>query len=713
MPRPGPSRSRPLSRSAKAARYSGANRASRESASSSTSSPSPGSMSASHAAAGCAGTTTPDGASAANAVLLPLPAVPSTRMWPSATGSQRATATPLLLRQIDKAEAGPGKLLGQHERWQGLEPGSARRRGARPAHRDRVDVGRARERELHRTRLGAGGGEDAPTTHVRGQLRRGIRSDHGDAVGPIVHAHADAQVCVGEHGIAHDAGRALRAEHEVHPERPAARGEIGEQRMQVGMLGDHRGELVDDDHEAGETLNALDVARAGRHERPLAIAQLGSKTLEGAARPIAIEVGEDAGDVRQPPERRERGAPLEVHEQQRELLRRLHGGHREQPGDEQLALAAAGGARDDRVRPVCDEVDEGGPGGIDRRCAGQSGRRAASCEHRPERHHGRQCAAVLGEAVAGGVGGELPHPAHGCDARERLRPHLAPLVAIGVPGDARPGAVRPQHDPASHGEPGLGFGHGDERGGCRIPADSERDRPAARRRWWANGVRELRHPAVVPAAPAAPVPGRRQGACETRDDTARDGGRDRERSDDPDPEPGVDDHGGVVQALRPIREPVEGLGDAARVLHRRTFELHSAARGPATERDGHWFGQRARPALRVRGGGRRELARRRRRLGQSVTLPIVPREDQVADAFGVGEEAREFLPGGATRAQACVDEARDRGHGTQRGEDERERRAGEQPDRQGGEHGCDGRDDWEPVRRRRVGRPRRRDAFDD
>ena len=81
----------------------------------------------------------------------------------------------------------------------------------------------------------------------------------------------------------------LRAEHEMHAERAPARGDVGDDRAELGEPLDHRLELVDDDHEPGE-LDATDRARAmsrapapGEHR--LAVPELGPQALTPRARP--------------------------------------------------------------------------------------------------------------------------------------------------------------------------------------------------------------------------------------------------------------------------------------------------------------------------------------------------------------------------------------------------------------------------------------------
>ena len=192
----------------------------------------------------------------------------------------------------------------------------------------------------------------------------------------VGHPQADPQRAVREQAVADHAGRALGAEDEMHAERAAARRDVGEDGVQLGMVAEQRGELVDHDHEPRKIDPRIeDVARPGAGDRRLAPAHLGPQALDRAARAGAVEIGDDAGDVRHAGERVERRPALEVGEQEAHLARGVRRAQREDPGDEQLALARAGDPRDDGVRPVGDEID-------DRRLA------ALAPDHRGEPCHG-------------------------------------------------------------------------------------------------------------------------------------------------------------------------------------------------------------------------------------------------------------------------------------------------------------------------------------
>src|SRR3546814_15358459 len=74
-------------------------------------------------------------------------------------------------------------------------------------------------------------------------------------------------------------------------------------------------ELVDDHDEAGE-VGGGHVALSGTGEDALAVTDLGAEAVNGAAGAASVEIGDDPGDVRETRERFERGAALEIREQE-------------------------------------------------------------------------------------------------------------------------------------------------------------------------------------------------------------------------------------------------------------------------------------------------------------------------------------------------------------------------------------------------------------
>ena len=169
-----------------------------------------------------------------------------------------------------------------------------RRRPAAARRAQPLRVARLGQREL-RPR-GCSPAPSAISARPRGLRRQpggGIGADHRDAVGAIGDPQRDAQRDVREHRVAHDARRPLGAQHEVQPERTAARGEVGEQVVQVGLPGHDGGELVDDDHQTRASPRAeravarasiVDRAHAALGQQPLATQQFGAQALDRPAR---------------------------------------------------------------------------------------------------------------------------------------------------------------------------------------------------------------------------------------------------------------------------------------------------------------------------------------------------------------------------------------------------------------------------------------------
>ena len=196
-------------------------------------------------------------------------------------------------------------------------------------------------------------------------------ADDGPAVTPIGDTQAHAQRTVRQQGVSHHPGDALRAEDEVHAERTTARCDVGEHRVQLGMLAQQRRELVDHDDQARQADSRVgDVPCADRRQCALAHPDLRTQTLKGPLRTVTVEIGDHPRHVGDPSERVERGSALEVRQQEDDLFRGVARTQRQHPRHQQLALAGSGHARHDGVRTVVDEVDRhddagrrGEPGG--------------------------------------------------------------------------------------------------------------------------------------------------------------------------------------------------------------------------------------------------------------------------------------------------------------------------------------------------------------
>ena len=136
-------------------------------------------------------------------------------------------------------------------------------------------------------------------------------------------------------------------------------------------------------------------------EDPLPVAQLG---LERAQRPVGqllVEVADGADGVRQPLAGRERGAALEVDEDEGQPGRVVAGRETGDQRAQELALAGAGGAADQAVRAVADQVDARSRRSRRRRPASRSGsRRPSSCGSPPASSRRGRAAAAAGPGRA-------------------------------------------------------------------------------------------------------------------------------------------------------------------------------------------------------------------------------------------------------------------------------------------------------------------------
>ena len=199
--------------------------------------------------------------------------------------------------------------------------------------------------------------------------QRGV--EEGGLLGPehvvgvvlVGHPQRHAQVGVGAQVVLDDAGGTLRREDEVQAERTAALGDVDDAVDELRHLLDEGGELVDDDDERrrgvdlAAPLELDEVLGLVPGEQVLAVVQLGRERRERAAHEVRRQVGDEADRVRQLDAVAEGRAALVVDEQEGDALRRVRGGHAEDPRLEQLGLAGTGRATDERVRAVGADVD--------------------------------------------------------------------------------------------------------------------------------------------------------------------------------------------------------------------------------------------------------------------------------------------------------------------------------------------------------------------
>ena len=199
----------------------------------------------------------------------------------------------------------------------------------------------------------------APAGKAAVERCRGLVADHVDRIGPVVETQREAEVGVGADLVADDACRTLGGQHEMHPEAPAALRDADQRVQHLGMIGGERGELVDQHHQAGQDGRVGqidDVGDAALAQHRLTLGQLGTEAAQHPVDRSGFEVGHQTGHVRQIDEHVERRTALEVDEDHTEPIRWQCDGEAEHQRAEQFALAGAGGAGEQRVRPVSYEI---------------------------------------------------------------------------------------------------------------------------------------------------------------------------------------------------------------------------------------------------------------------------------------------------------------------------------------------------------------------
>ncbi|MEG8037681.1 hypothetical protein QP157_20890 [Sphingomonas sp. LR61] len=157
----------------------------------------------------------------------------------------------------------------------------------------------------------------------------------------------------------------------MHAEGPTALCDPDQAGHEVGQLGDHRGELVDDEHEPGHRLArttafqvrfvVLDVLGAGRGEDVFAAGEFGAERSERALDEVLVEVGDEPDGVRQVGRHAESSAALVVDEHEGHLVRMVRERERRDEGLQELGLARTGRSCDETVWAVLHEVERERP----------------------------------------------------------------------------------------------------------------------------------------------------------------------------------------------------------------------------------------------------------------------------------------------------------------------------------------------------------------
>ena len=120
-----------------------------------------------------------------------------------------------------------------------------------------------REGRLEGHELSRPEARDGPARTISRNGGRVGRVDHVDRVVAVGDSQGDSTSGVGANVLGHDTGRALGGQHHVNAQTAAPLGNSHEGVEKVGEIGGERGELVDNDQQAGKRLEV--TAAAGDH----------------------------------------------------------------------------------------------------------------------------------------------------------------------------------------------------------------------------------------------------------------------------------------------------------------------------------------------------------------------------------------------------------------------------------------------------------------
>lgn len=359
----------------------------------------------------------------------------------------------------------------------------------RPAAR----VGRLEGHEPAGTRL-----RDAAARDARVERRRDRIVDDILRVGLVGHAQGDAQVGVGAQVVLDDARGALRRHDEVDAEGATALRDVDDAVDELRHLLRERRELVDHEHERRRRLGVLplleleQVLRLLAVEQVLAVVQLGLEARERPAHEVRAQVGDEAHAVRQLDAVGEGAAALVVDEQERDAIGAVRCRHAEHPRLQELGLAGAGRAADERVRSLRAQVEGHDVARALSHDRAQRARpleprelRAAAVDDRrvlPPAVDDRR--RILGDLVAHereehdgvrDVGAVVDDDARVDDGREALREHAHVLERDALDGDALLRLARAHGPGPRRIQPARDVDEAAARGGERLDGRSDED----------------------------------------------------------------------------------------------------------------------------------------------------------------------------------------------------------------------------------------------
>ena len=202
--------------------------------------------------------------------------------------------------------------------------------------------------------------EEAATGHAWRQVSRIGAAQHLAAFAGGFHPHTDAKFDVRAHLVG-DATGPLGRQDERNALSAANAGDAFELSLILSPVGDHLGELVNDDKEEGIGRDGAVVAFASVLDnvfgarldiQALAALHLRRNRREHARHAIGGKIGEDVNAVRQLGKLAEGTAALVVHQHKVERRRAVADRHAANQRDEQFGFARAGAAGDHPVNAV-------------------------------------------------------------------------------------------------------------------------------------------------------------------------------------------------------------------------------------------------------------------------------------------------------------------------------------------------------------------------
>ena len=206
---------------------------------------------------------------------------------------------------------------------------------------------------LHRTAPGC----------ARVEVRGHRVTEDVDGVVGVGHPQRHPQVGVRPQVLLDHAGRTLRRQDQVQPQRPSALGDVHDAVHELGHLLHQRRELVDDDHEARRAVGVPGLLQGHQVlgllslQQVLAVPQFGPQRGQRPPHQVWRQVRDQAHRVGQLDAIGEGCPALVVDEEERQPVGTVGSSHAQHPGLQELRFARARRAPDEGVGAVLAQVE--------------------------------------------------------------------------------------------------------------------------------------------------------------------------------------------------------------------------------------------------------------------------------------------------------------------------------------------------------------------